>query len=71
MQADMESSPTDLFSTRCVLQICAHEEVIPLEKLYEMCEQAREITKDDKYKLNVLGFLLGFLIMMILDVALG
>lgn len=26
---------------------------------------------DDKYKLNVLGFLLGFLIMMILDVTLG
>ena len=39
-------------SSDSVLQICAHEDVIPVEKLYEMCEQAREITKDDKYKLG-------------------
>lgn len=39
-------------SSDSVLQICAHEEVIPLQDLYKMCEQAREITKDDKYKLG-------------------
>ena len=39
-------------SSDSVLQICAHEEVIPLNQLYKMCEQAREITKDDKYKLG-------------------
>lgn len=39
-------------SSDSVLQICAHEDIIPVEKLYEMCEQAREITKDDKYKLG-------------------
>ena len=39
-------------SSDSVLQIAAHEEVIPLSELYKMCEQAREITKDDKYKLG-------------------
>ena len=39
-------------SSDSVLQICAHEEVIPLNQLYKMCEQAREITKEDKYKLG-------------------
>ena len=39
-------------SSDSVLQIAAHEEIIPIEKLYEMCEQAREITKQDKYKLG-------------------
>ncbi|PPA71314.1 phosphopentomutase [Jeotgalibacillus proteolyticus] len=32
-----------------VLQIAAHEEVIPLEELYRICEIAREITLDEKY----------------------
>ena len=32
-----------------VLQIAAHEEVIPLEELYKICEIAREITLDPKY----------------------
>ena len=39
-------------SSDSVLQICGHEEVVPLADLYKMCEQAREVTKDDKYKLG-------------------
>jgi phosphopentomutase len=35
-----------------VLQIAAHEEVIPLEELYEICEYVREITKDDPYMIG-------------------
>ncbi|WP_010172976.1 phosphopentomutase [Bacillus coahuilensis] len=32
-----------------VLQIAAHEEVIPLEELYKICEIAREITNKEEY----------------------
>ncbi|QQM98335.1 phosphopentomutase [Staphylococcus pseudintermedius] len=32
-----------------VLQIVAHEDVIPLEELYDICEKVRELTKDPKY----------------------
>ncbi|MCU5746600.1 phosphopentomutase [Staphylococcus sp. SQ8-PEA] len=32
-----------------VLQIAAHEDVIPIDELYTICEQVREITKDPKY----------------------
>ncbi|WP_353436913.1 phosphopentomutase [Staphylococcus coagulans] len=32
-----------------VLQIAAHEEIIPLEELYDICEKVRELTKDPKY----------------------
>ena len=39
-------------SSDSVLQIAAHEEIIPLKELYHMCEIAREITKDEKYKLG-------------------
>ncbi len=35
-----------------VLQIAAHEEVIPLEELYEICEYVREITKDEPYMIG-------------------
>lgn len=35
-----------------VLQIAAHEDVVPLEELYEICEIARELTKDEPYKLG-------------------
>ena len=31
------------------MQIAAHEEVIPLEELYDICEKVRELTKDPKY----------------------
>ncbi|WP_062235228.1 phosphopentomutase [Fictibacillus sp. FJAT-27399] len=36
-------------SADSVLQIAAHEEVVPLEELYKICEIARELTKNDKY----------------------
>lgn len=36
-------------SADSVLQIAAHEEVIPLDELYNICTLARELTKDDKY----------------------
>ena len=39
-------------SSDSVLQIAAHEDVIPLKELYHMCEIAREITKDEKYKIG-------------------
>ncbi len=35
-----------------VLQIAAHEEIIPLEELYAICEYVREITKDDPYMIG-------------------
>lgn len=39
-------------SSDSVLQIAAHEDIISVEKLYEMCEIARELTKSGKYKLG-------------------
>ena len=36
-------------SADSVLQIAAHEEVVPLDELYRICEIARELTKDEKY----------------------
>jgi phosphopentomutase len=36
-------------SADSVLQIAAHEEVIPLEELYNICKIARELTLDEKY----------------------
>ncbi|MBD9903105.1 phosphopentomutase [Enterococcus faecium] len=35
-----------------VLQIAAHEEVIPLEELYRICEYVRAITKDEPYMIG-------------------
>lgn len=35
-----------------VLQIAAHEEIIPLEELYRICEYTREITKNDPYMIG-------------------
>jgi phosphopentomutase len=35
-----------------VLQIAAHEEIIPLTELYEICAYCREITLEDPYKLG-------------------
>lgn len=35
-----------------VLQVAAHEEVVPLEELYEICAYIREITKDEPYMLG-------------------
>ncbi|MGX6979850.1 phosphopentomutase [Vagococcus elongatus] len=35
-----------------VLQIAAHEEVIPLAELYHICEYTRKITKDEPYMIG-------------------
>lgn len=35
-----------------VLQIAAHEDIIPVDELYEICEYVREITKDDPYMIG-------------------
>ena len=35
-----------------VLQIAAHEGIIPLEELYDICEYTRQITKDDSYMIG-------------------
>ncbi len=39
-------------SADSVLQIAAHEEVIPLAELYEICKFCREITLEEPYKLG-------------------
>nr|WP_281348868.1 phosphopentomutase [Listeria valentina] len=39
-------------SADSVLQIAAHEDVIPLAELYEICEFCRELTLDDPYMLG-------------------
>jgi len=36
-------------SADSVLQIAAHEDVVPPEELYEICELCRELTLDEKY----------------------
>ncbi len=38
-------------SNDSVIQIAAHEEVIPLEELYRVCEITREVTLKDEWKL--------------------
>ncbi|MCJ0604699.1 phosphopentomutase [Enterococcus cecorum] len=35
-----------------VLQIAAHEEIIPLEELYRICDYVREITRDEPYMIG-------------------
>lgn len=39
-------------SADSVLQIAAHEEVVPLEDLYAVCKYARELTRDEPYTLG-------------------
>ncbi|MBA4537292.1 phosphopentomutase [Bacillus aquiflavi] len=39
-------------SADSVLQIAAHEEVVPLEELYTICKIARELTLKDEYKVG-------------------
>lgn len=36
-------------SADSVLQIAAHEEIVPIDELYKICELARELTLDEKY----------------------
>lgn len=39
-------------SADSVLQIAAHEEIIPIKELYEICDFCRKITLEDPYKLG-------------------
>lgn len=39
-------------SADSVLQIAAHEEVIPLEELYDICKKVRELTLIDKWRVG-------------------
>lgn len=39
-------------SADSVLQIAAHEEIVPLNELYKICEIAREMTLADEYKVG-------------------
>ncbi|MFA7076384.1 MAG: phosphopentomutase, partial [Candidatus Izemoplasmatales bacterium] len=39
-------------SADSVLQIAAHEEIIPLEELYEICHKVRELTLVDKWRVG-------------------
>ena len=39
-------------SADSVLQIAAHEDIIPLDELYKICEYTREITKKDEWKVG-------------------
>ncbi len=39
-------------SADSVLQIAAHEEIVPLDELYKICEIARELTLDEKYMIG-------------------
>jgi len=39
-------------SADSVLQIAAHEEVIPLEELYQICQKTREITLKDEWRVG-------------------
>lgn len=49
-QEHMETGAIIVYtSADSVLQIAAHEEVVPLDELYEICEIARELTLKDPY----------------------
>jgi phosphopentomutase len=39
-------------SADSVLQIAAHEEIIPLEELYDICEKVRTLTLDEKWRVG-------------------
>ena len=38
-------------SADSVLQIAAHEEIVPLEELYDICKSVRKLTEGDEYKI--------------------
>lgn len=49
-QQHMESGDLIVYtSADSVLQIAAHEDIIPIEEQYRICEIARELTLDEKY----------------------
>ncbi len=39
-------------SADSVLQIAAHEEIVPLEELYQICKDVRELTLEDEFKVG-------------------
>lgn len=39
-------------STDSVLQIAAHEDIVPIDELYKICEIAREVTMADEFKVG-------------------
>lgn len=39
-------------SADSVLQIAAHEEIVPIDELYDICEKARELTLREEYKVG-------------------
>lgn len=39
-------------SADSVLQIAAHEEIVPIDELYDICEKARALTMKEKYKVG-------------------
>lgn len=52
-QAHMQTGAMIVYtSADSVLQITAHEDIIPLKELYHICEIAREITKKPEYKVG-------------------
>lgn len=38
-------------SADSVLQIAAHEDIVPIEELYDICEKVRDLTKGEDYKI--------------------
>ncbi len=49
-EKQMESGDVIVYtSADSVFQIAAHEEVIPLDELYRICEVARELTMDERF----------------------
>lgn len=51
-QMHMETGALIIYtSADSVLQIAAHEDIVPVEELYEICQKVRELTKGDEYKI--------------------
>lgn len=50
-QMQMETGALIIYtSADSVLQIAAHEDIIPVEELYDICTKVRELTKDENIK---------------------
>lgn len=51
-QMHMETGAIIVYtSADSVLQIAAHEDIVPVEELYSICEKVRELTKGEEYKI--------------------
>ncbi|MFC0188388.1 phosphopentomutase [Fictibacillus aquaticus] len=52
-QEHMETGKLIVYtSADSVLQVAAHEDIVPIEELYDICEKAREMTREGKYMLG-------------------